>query len=389
MEINQLIINLGSSSKKYSLYQNDTLRYVAHFESHGEKFRINEEGVGESDIDAKIYKNALLTVLKRGKELSGIEQENIHAIGIRVVAPGDFFTTHRRIDDAYIEGLRRISAEVALHADLVLEEIATLRKVVPQIQLYGISDSAYHRTIPNHARVYGLPTALAEKYDLHRFGYHGLSAASVIRATSQLMPTLPHRIIICHLGSGVSITAVKDGMSVDTSMGFSPLEGPIMSSRVGSIDAGAILTVLEGEKITPAQLRTKLYTESGLLGVSGESEDMRVLLEKEAQGSAPARDAIALFVYRIQLLIGGYATALGGLDLLIFTGTMGERSDVIRARICAGLKSIGVTVDATRNAAPAGQSGSIHEMGSPIQVAIVHANESAQMKQELSLLMRR
>jgi len=368
MEIkNLLIINLGSSSKKYSFYQGDALAYSAYFEAEGAGFHVNEGG-GDEQIDTAGYQHALGTVFARVEAVTGVLQKDIHAIGIRVVAPGNFFAAHKKIDDAYTEALRHISKEVALHADLVLTEIAMVRSIAPEIPLYALSDSAFHHTMPLHARTYGLPIDLAKKYDLYRFGYHGLSAASVVTEAGKLFVPLPSRIIICHLGSGGSITAVKDGKSIDTSMGFSPLEGLVMSSRVGSIDAGAILTILEREQMAPEALRTMLYKRSGLLGVSGISEDMRILIAENEKGSAAAREAIDLFVYRVQLLIGAYTVALGGLDLLIFTGTMGERSEFIRGRVCAGLSSLGITPDSPK-------------------VAVIHIDEAAQMKHDLLTLL--
>lgn len=368
MEIkNLLIVNLGSSSKKYSFYQGDTLAYSAYFEAEGKGFHLNE-GDGDQPIDTADYQHALNTVFARVEEVCGVPQKEIHAIGIRVVAPGEHFAAHKKIDDAYTSALREVSKEVALHADLVLTEIAVARAIAPHIPLYALSDSAFHRTMPLHARRYGLPVDLAKKYGLYRFGYHGLSAASIVAEAAKLFTPLPSRIIICHLGSGGSITAVKDGKSIDTSMGFSPLEGLVMSSRVGSIDAGAILTILEKEHMAPETLRTMLYKRSGLLGVSGISEDMRILIAESEQGNAAAREAIDLFVYRVQSFVGAYSVALGGLDLLIFTGTMGERSEYIRGRVCEGLGSLGITLDSPK-------------------VAVIHTDEAGQMRRDLLALL--
>lgn len=309
-----LTANIGSASRKYALFDGTKEILRAHFE-----------------LDNPDYKKANEVFIKKAKNYG-----EIYAVGIRVVAPGAYFQEHKKITDEFLAKLTKAQEFAPLHITSTLKEIHELRALLPNIPFYCASDSAFHKTLPAVASTYALPAELVEKFELHRFGYHGLSLESVVKQLSEKSKKLPEKIVVCHLGSGSSITALKNGKSVDTSMGFSPLEGLVMATRSGSVDPSVILLLAEKSGLTPSELEKKLNTESGLLAVGG-SNDIRELLKMGKNGNANAKLALDLFAYRVRQYIGSYSATLGGIDALVFTGTIGERSEPMRERILQGL----------------------------------------------------
>lgn len=312
MEETYLIINTGSSTTKYALYN-----------------RASHTLVAVTSINNAIAQAPL-----------------INTVGIRIVAPGTFFTEHRIIDQEYIDKLVAIQDVASIHVTLVLKEMASIRKLLPEVTLVGVSDSVFHTTMPLRARLYGIPLDDAKRLDIYRFGYHGISCQSIVRSMQE-HNTLAKRMIICHLGGGTSITAVLDGISIDTSMGFSPLEGAIMATRSGSIDPTAV-THLAKHLPTGIDSNTYLNYHCGLLGVSGLSGDMQELLQAQEAGNERARLALELYVYSIVKAIGAACAALGGLDALVFTGGIGEHIALIRDKITSQLVWLGIQQDAIR-----------------------------------------
>jgi acetate kinase len=225
-----------------------------------------------------------------------------------------------------------------------LQEAKLLQSSFPKVSIIGASDSAFHAEKPLHAATYGISQTDAKAADVWRFGYHGLSVASVVEKLREAKK-LPKRLVVCHLGSGASVTAVLEGKSIDTSMGYSPLEGLVMSTRSGSIDPTAVDTLATARKVSAKKLQHYLNAESGLLGLSGESDDIRELLVLEEKGHKGATLALDTYVYRVQLAIGQMVAALGGIDGLVFTGTVGERSAIIRRRIVSAMLYLGLALD--------------------------------------------
>ncbi|MCR4311427.1 MAG: acetate kinase, partial [Candidatus Taylorbacteria bacterium] len=256
---------------------------------------------------------------------------------------------------------------------------------LPHIPIIGVSDSAFHSTLPAEAYTYALPHDVVEKWNIRKFGYHGSSFASVARKVGDMQGGVPTRMIICHLGSGSSITAVKDGKSIDTTMGFTPLEGLVMGTRVGDVDAGAVIHVGEVLDSSFADLEKLFYTKSGMLGVSGTSGDIRDLLAREFQGDERAKLALNVFVYRIQKYIGSYIAVLGGLDALVFCATIGERSFIMRKRICHTLGVFGVTIDEEKNKEVISRDSFIHKEGS-VPVVVMTTDEMGEIAREASKL---
>jgi acetate kinase len=229
--------------------------------------------------------------------------------------------------------------------------------------------------MPSVAKYYALPPSLVEDEGVYRFGYHGISLSSIVEALSHRPWGLERKAIICHLGSGASVTAVLDGKSIDTSMGYSPLEGLIMSSRIGTIDVGAVLHVLKKKSVQ--ELQEILYTKSGLLALSGLSDDMRVLIDAEKEGHEGAHRAIEAFAYAIQKHIGMYMAVLGGVDVIVFSGTIGERSFILRDRICQGLSWLNVHLDHEKNTHA--KSGDYIGCDGSLGVCVMHSDEDMEI----------
>jgi acetate kinase len=252
------------------------------------------------------------------------------------------------IDDAVMRRLEALTDLAPLHQPKSLRGIELARKALPDVPAVACFDTAFHAGIPSAAATYALPREWRKRWTLRRFGFHGLSHAYASRRAAELAGPGAHRIVTCHLGAGASLAAVRDGVSVDTTMGFTPLDGLVMATRSGSVDPGLILWLEEHMGMPPSELASTLEHRSGLLGLSGMS-DMKAILEAEASGDEDARLAVEVYLHRLRGLIAAMAAALGGLDMLVFTGGVGERSAAIRARAVDGLGFLGVAVDAQRN----------------------------------------
>ncbi len=391
MEKNYCIINTGSASKKYALYRGDTRVFFAHFETEGGAFVVSiERGTSERrHITETDFINSFEYLLKELASTGVVAdpQKHIAGIGFRIVAPGKYFSEHRLIDDLYVERLRAEKQAAPLHIAPMLLELENVRRLLPAVSVVGVSDSAFHASLPERAFTYALAHDVAEKFDIRKFGYHGSSLSSIVKKTEPLLGRLPARMIVCHLGSGSSITALKDGTSIDTSMGFSPLEGVPMGTRVGDIDPGAVIRVAAVLKCSLEELEQYFYTRSGLLGISGKSNDIRDLLALELQGDMRAKLALDVFVYRIKKYIGAYVAALGGLDALVFSATIGERSFIIRERICHGLDVLGIVLDETKNTGVVSRDGFIHKEGSRARIVVMTTDETGEIARETRALL--
>ena len=348
MEKNILIINIGSSSKKYHLYSGENLLIDAHFEHDKNGFVVTYAGEKIKEIIPEVYENGLSHFCEVAKQSGFITPENpIRAIGLRLVAPGEYFTKDHFVNEEFVSKLSSVAKSDPTHIEPIQTELNIISKLFPDIKIVTVSDSSFHSTMPTVAKVYAIPKKLAEDKDLYRFGFHGISMASLVHKLMENPSGIENRVIVCHLGSGASITAILNGKSLDTSMGYSPLEGLVMSSRVGNIDAGAILYLTETHNAN--DLQKLFYLQSGLLALSGLSGDMRVLLDAEKDGHAGACLAIEAFVYSIRKYIGAYAGVLGGVDAIVFSGTIGERSAVLRDRICKGFEYLNIQIDPEKN----------------------------------------
>lgn len=348
-----LVANPGSSSRKYALYAAD-LQECAQivFEHNAEGKVVGQIHVNGSsqpiatDIsDITEASHALHGILSDNNLLS--ENEKIAQIGLRVVAPGSFFLEDHIIDDEVIEKLSMLKNRAPLHIAATLDEIRALRKAFPDTVMVGVSDSAFHATKPPYAWNYGINIHDADRLDVKRFGYHGISVAASID-TLWRNGKLPPKVIVCHLGSGASVTAVFHGRSIDTSMGYTPLEGVIMATRSGDISPGAARTLQKELHLDDEKIDHYLNHEGGLLGIGG-TNDIRTLIEREANGDHFAHLALTTYLHTIHKAIGAMITTLNGVDLIVFTGTVGERSAYVRKRIAAHLAFVDFVLDGKMN----------------------------------------
>lgn len=338
-----LVANPGSASRKYAVFDGERLRLRLHFEYEGAQIVCwVDNGAEEKDKRAVILDDLTQAASQLPALLIEHGIDTLDAVALRVVAPSSYFLQHRRLDGEALEHLRAQQSRAPLHIGASLQELERLQREWPSVPVYGISDSAFHASKPDYAWNYGIRLEDADQFEIKRFGYHGLSTQSVVR---QLGSRLPERLVICHLGSGASVIAVRGGVSVDATMGFSPLEGLIMSTRSGSIDTVAAHALQEALHKTDADMQTYLNEQSGLLGLSGNSNDIRTLLLKEHEGDYRAGLALKTYVHRVHLAVGGMIAALGGADALVFTGAVGERAPAIRSRIVANLHFLDFELD--------------------------------------------
>jgi acetate kinase len=380
-----LVINAGSSSVKYYLYKMPPAEVLARgsVERIGEKTsnlthvfgsRTYASNVNTPGVDEAVH--LVLDTLVRGDVGVLDDIADVGAVGHRVVHGGEEFTGSVIVDEHVIASIEKFADLAPLHNPPNLAGIRAVAAKLPGMPQVACFDTAFHTTIPRVAYLYGLPYELYEKYRIRRYGFHGISHRYVARRVAALMGRDKYGVnaITCHLGNGCSITAVKGGHSIDTSMGFTPLEGVPMGTRSGDLDP-AILFYLADKGYTPQSLKTLCNKQSGLLGISGLSNDIRNLLELSAQGNKRATLAIDVFCYRIRKYIGAYTAVLEPLDAIAFTGGIGENAVRLREQICGGMSQLGVQLDRTANEATVGNEAQISAAGSRVKVFAIPTNE--------------
>lgn len=378
-----LVVNPGSSSKKFALYDNETQVFSASFERNGEGIEQCTEVNGTRQrceaISEVVFTNAVQTFVDLAVTANVLPNvQSIARIGMRVVAPGTYFTEHRLVDEEYIARLQDRSPLAPLHTPMLLREIAATQAALPNIPIIGVSDSAFHATKPPEARDYSISKEDEERYDIHRYGYHGLSVASVARRLEQVFGEVPRRTIVCHVGSGVSVTALRDGVSVETSMGYSPESGLMMGTRSGDVDAGALLALMHEKRMMPFDAHVYLSTRGGLKGMLGNA-DLRYALERSAHGDAAAKKALSYFSYQIKKRVGAHFAVLGGLDAIVLTATAVFRNPDVRTLILSDLEALGVRLAVQRNQDLVGAEGFIHANGTAVKVAVMRTDEMGEV----------
>lgn len=349
-----LITNPGSSSRKYALYRGNTFLCSLHFEFEGKKVVYTlKKSSGEKDKKETKFLNldsvasGLPDILTNEGYIGGATK--LDAILARVTAPGSYFAKDHIVDDECLKQLELAKERAPLHVPVVTSEIEQLKKTFEGTSVIEISDSAFHNSRPELMKAYAIDPELADKFDIKRWGYHGLSVGSIVRFMLK-QNILPKKTIICHIGSGASITAVLDGKSFDTTMGYSPLEGVMMATRTGSIDVPAALAIKRELKMqSDGEIEKYLNKKCGLLGVSGKSDDMREIIKLSEEGDKRGAFAHSLYIYRLQVAIGQMAASLKGVDAIVFTATIGERSDDIRKNVVDGLEYLGFALDTEKN----------------------------------------
>ncbi|MCA9342678.1 acetate/propionate family kinase [Candidatus Saccharibacteria bacterium] len=376
-----LVANPGSASRKYAVYKGAKKLLSIHFEYEKNKVVYSTSNHPYSRPAGLVHLTFSATKLPDiiAKELDESIIETLNLIMLRVVAPSSFFQRNHVLTKAVLKRLERLESTAPLHIGATLAEHKILEKTFQKVKFVGVSDSSFLSEKPNRAMYYGIPLHDANKLDIKRFGYHGLSFES---AVNQLKSNklLSKRIVICHLGGGCSVAAVENGRIIDSTMGFSPIEGLVMATRSGTVDMLAYESIKRSKHLTNQNLHDYFNMQSGLLGLSGTSSDVRDLLEQEESDSR-AKLALEIFVYKIQQAIGAMSAAMGGVDAVVFAGTIGERSHKIRQRIAANLMYLGLIIDHAANSKvfspelPVVVSKSNHAG----KIIVLHSQENSQM----------
>jgi acetate kinase len=386
-----LVINSGSSSIKYQLFEMPEEKVIA-------KGLLEKIGEGDSNFIQKSEKGELklkktisdhetgikliLTMLADRDKGAVKSVEDIDGVGHRVVHGGEEFTASVSITTQVVEKIRKYADLAPLHNPPNLMGIFACQKSLPHAVQVASFDTAFHHSLPPKAYLYPIPYEMYKKYEIRKYGFHGTSHLYVARRAAALMNKPEANVITCHLGNGCSISAIEKGFSVDTSMGLTPLEGLVMGTRCGDIDP-AITFYLMGKGYSGEELNNLLNKKSGLLGISGTSNDMRNLIAAQENGDERARIAIDIFCYRLKKYIGSYLAALGHTDALVFTGGIGENNAMVRKESLKGLEQLGIWLDEQANSGnPPGQEGSVSKEGSPVKVFVIPTNEELQIARD-------
>jgi acetate kinase len=382
-----LVLNCGSSSIKYQLIDMKSTIVLAKgiVEKIGLKgsFLKNERFDGDKvKLDGEIldhqsgieYILGMMISKKRGVIKS---LDEIDAIGHRVVHGGETFQGSCFLDDITIKGIEECSDLAPLHNPANLKGIQAMKMLLPSVPQVGVFDTSFHQTMPDYSFMYALPYSLYKKYGIRRYGFHGTSHSYVSKRACEILNVdfNSKKIITCHLGNGASVAAIKNGRSMDTSMGLTPVEGLIMGTRSGDIDAGVLTLIMEKEEIDFSSLNTLLNKHSGLLGISGISSDMREVESAASEGDERAVLSLKMFNYRIKKYIGAYAAAMGGVDIVVFTGGIGENGSHTRESICKDMEFLGIEFDKQINEGVRGKELVISKKESRVTVIIVPTNE--------------
>jgi acetate kinase len=356
-----LVLNCGSSSLKYQFF--DTTQKIAlakglvdrigmsgavlnHSRYDGDSVSI----VGEI-LDHSIAIEYVLAVMLSKNHGVIEDRDEIDAVGHRVVHGGEDFSGSVLITDAVMKALQDNVELAPLHNPPNIKGIQACKRVIPTTPQVAVFDTAFHANMPAHAFLYGIPYELYKRYKIRRYGFHGTSHRFVSEVAGQMLgkPLSELKLVTAHLGNGCSMAAVDKGVSVDTTMGFTPLEGLLMGTRSGDMDPSVILYAMGKEGLSLSEANTLLNKHSGLAGVSGESSDMREIIGSMNEGNKRSKIAFNMFTYRIKKYLGAYAAAMGGIDAFIFTGGIGENSTDVREAVCKDLGFLGISLDAERN----------------------------------------
>lgn len=385
--MNVLVINAGSSSLKYQLMNSETAVVLGKglCERIGIDGRITYSSNGGNKIKKEVpmpNHNAAMKVVIEAlldpKNGCISSMSEINAVGHRVVHGGEYFSESVLITPEVVDKIEKCKELAPLHNGPAITGIRSCSNVIGDIPQVAVFDTAFHQTMPDYAYFYAIPYSYYEKYKIRRYGFHGTSHRYVAAEAGKLLGgSEGKKIVTCHLGNGSSITAVKDGKSVDTSMGFTPLEGLEMGTRSGSIDPAIPTFLMKKENMTAEEMDSFLNKQCGLLGVSEISSDSREIENAIAKGDAKAILADRIMTYQIKKYIGSYAAAMGGLDAIVFTAGLGENNVALRQNVCDGLQFFGIEIDPTENAKAFRQSENIEisSKASKVKVFVIPTNE--------------
>lgn len=390
-----LVLNCGSSSIKYQLFDMSKEAclaagvaekvglkgsFVKLEKENGEKVRFEGEIIDhQTGIE---YILGILTSKKHGM-LESLEE--IEAVGHRVAHGGEYFKGSTFIDENALVEIERLCELAPLHNPANLKGILAMKSLKPEIKQVATFDTAFHQTMPEHSYMYAIPYSLYNKYKIRRYGFHGTSHSFIAKRACEILGVdiKDQKIITCHLGNGASMCAISGGKSIDTTMGFTPVEGLIMGTRTGDLDIGVVSYIMDKEELALSSMNTVFNKQSGMLGVSGISSDMREI-EDASWNKDDHRATLALnmYHYKVKKYIGAYAAALGGVDIIIFAGGIGENGPETREHICENMEYLGVTIDPSKNDGLRSKEAVISQDGKPVKVMVVPTNEELVIAQD-------
>ena len=384
--MNILGLNCGSSSVKYKLIEIKANKVLAEggIEKIGLpdafiKFKFGNEKI-QQDLDINDHVGAIKSILDNltSKEDGCIKDfKEIDAVGHRVVHGGEKFNKSVLIDDEVIATIKDCYGIAPLHNPVNMAGIDAINEVLPEVPQVGVFDTAFHQTMPAKSYMYALPYKYYAEDGVRRYGFHGTSHRYVSQRVCEFLGVEPKgkKIITCHVGNGGSITAVKDGKSIDTSMGLTPTEGLMMGTRCGDVDPGALIFLMDKHNLSSKDMLNMVNKESGLAGISGVSSDMREITAAAKQGNEKAILSLEMYEQRITKYVGAFAAEMGGVDIIVFTGGVGEHQSSTRANVCKPLRFMGVEIDDAANDANNGDEGIISTPNSAVKVVVIPTDE--------------
>lgn len=384
--MNILVLNCGSSSVKYKLIEIKANKVLAEggIEKIGLpdafiKFKFGNEKI-QQDLDINDHVGAIKSILDNltSKEYGCIKDfKEIDAVGHRVVHGGEKFNKSVLINDEVIAKIKECYGIAPLHNPVNMAGIDAINEVLPEVPQVGVFDTAFHQTMPAKSCMYALPYKYYAEDGVRRYGFHGTSHRYVSQRVCEFLGVEPKgkKIITCHVGNGGSITAVKDGKSIDTSMGLTPTEGLMMGTRCGDVDPGALIFLMDKHNLSSKDMLNMVNKESGLAGVSGVSSDMREITAAAKQGNEKAILSLEMYEQRITKYVGSFAAEMGGVDIIVFTGGVGEHQSSTRANVCNPLRFMGVEIDDAANDANNGDEGIISTPNSAVKVVVIPTDE--------------
>jgi acetate kinase len=382
-----IVLNCGSSSIKYQLFQMDTQEVLAKgvvekIGLHGSFIKHERNDGDKVYLEGDIYDHQagieyLLGILSSPKHGSIKSFEEIEAVGHRVVHGGEKFKESVLITDEVIKKIEECIDLAPLHNPPNLKGVYAMQALLPNLPQVGTFDTAFHQTMPDYAYMYAIPYSLYKKLGIRRYGFHGSSHRYVSKRACEILNVeyAKQRIITCHLGNGGSVAAVMNGGSVDTSMGMTPLEGLIMGTRCGDMDLGVLTYLMMREELDVSTANTLINKHCGLLGITGVSSDMREIIKEAESGNERAKLGLTMFEYRIKKYIGSYAAVMNGVDIIVFTGGIGENNDFLRENTCKNMEYMGIEFDTEANKGVRSVEKVISKASSKVKVMIIPTNE--------------
>jgi len=382
-----LVLNCGSSSVKYKLFDMESNTILG--QGGVEKIGMRDSFLKHTRADSRkvilegevlTHQNAIeyiLGVLTSEKHGAIRSMHEIDAVGHRIVHGGEKFNKSMLLDDEVIHNIEECIEIAPLHNPPNLAGINAIRELLPNVKQVVVFDTAFHQTMPPHAYMYGIPYSLYTKYGIRRYGFHGTSHRYVLHRACELLhiDVNNSKLLTCHIGNGGSIAAIKNGQSIDTSMGFTPVEGLLMGTRSGDIDLGVVTFLMDKEMLGTDSASTLFNKHSGVLGISGVSSDMRDVQQAADEGNEHAQLALKMYQYRIKKYIGAYIAVLNGVDAIVFTGGVGENNDRIRQQVCENMEYVGIHIDFELNRTVHGEEKVISAPDSRIKVIVVPTDE--------------